>query len=85
MGSIIWTIIVGAVVGAVAKFVMPGDNEPKGFILTSILGIAGALLANFIAVNVGILGTGGLWGFISSVIGAVILLLVYGKVMKPKG
>ena len=84
MGSIIWTIIVGAVVGVVAKFIMPGNNEPKGFVLTAILGIAGSLLAGFIAENIGILGTSGLWGFISSVIGAIIVLAIYGMVTKPK-
>ncbi len=82
--GIIWTIIIGAIVGAVAKFIMPGSNEPKGFVLTAILGIVGAFLASFIAENVGILGTSGLWGFISSVIGAIIVLVVYGMVTKPK-
>jgi uncharacterized membrane protein YeaQ/YmgE (transglycosylase-associated protein family) len=85
MGSIIWTIIVGAVVGAIAKVIMPGSNEPKGFVLTSILGIVGALLANFIANNFGILGTSGLWGILSAVIGAMIVLFIYGKVAKPQG
>ena len=84
MGSILWTIIVGAIVGMVAKFIMPGNNEPKGFVLTAILGIVGAFLAGFIAERVGILGTSGLWGFVSSVIGAIIVLVVYGMVMKPK-
>jgi uncharacterized membrane protein YeaQ/YmgE (transglycosylase-associated protein family) len=84
MFSILWTVIVGAVVGTIAKFVMPGSNEPQGFILTAILGIVGAFLAGFIADSVGILGTSGIWGLISSVIGAVIVLLIYGAVMKPK-
>ncbi len=82
--SIIWTIIIGAIVGCVAKFIMPGSNEPKGFILTAILGIVGSLLAGFIASNIGILGTSGLWGFISNVIGAIIVLVIYGIVTKPK-
>jgi uncharacterized membrane protein YeaQ/YmgE (transglycosylase-associated protein family) len=82
--GILWTIIIGAIVGAVAKFVMPGGNEPKGFVLTAILGIVGAFLASFVAQNVGILGTTGIWGFISSVIGAIVVLVVYGAVVKPK-
>ncbi len=48
MFSILWTVLIGAVVGMVAKFIMPGSNEPKGFILTAILGIVGAFLAGFI-------------------------------------
>jgi uncharacterized membrane protein YeaQ/YmgE (transglycosylase-associated protein family) len=84
MLSIIWTVLVGAVVGAVAKFIMPGDNEPKGFILTAGLGVVGALVAGFLGQTIGILGTSGLWGFISAVIGALIVLFIYGRVVKPK-
>ena len=47
--SILWTIIIGFIVGVIAKFIMPGDNtEPKGFILTSILGIVGAFVATYL-------------------------------------
>ena len=47
--SILWTIIIGFIVGVVAKFLMPGDkNEPKGFILTTVLGIVGALVPTFL-------------------------------------
>jgi uncharacterized membrane protein YeaQ/YmgE (transglycosylase-associated protein family) len=84
MFAILWTVIIGAIVGTVAKFIMPGSNEPKGFILTAILGIVGAFLARFVGENVGILGTSGIWGFISAVIGAIVVLVVYGMVMKPK-
>ena len=84
MFSILWTIIIGAIVGTVAKFIMPGGNEPKGFVLTAILGIVGAFLASFVAQNVGILGTSCIWGFVSAVIGAIVVLLIYGAVVKPK-
>ncbi len=46
--GIIWTTIIGFVAGVVAKFIMPGKNEPSGFILTAILGIVGAFLATFL-------------------------------------
>ncbi|MHC2295453.1 GlsB/YeaQ/YmgE family stress response membrane protein [Bradyrhizobium barranii] len=46
--SIIWTIIIGFVAGVIAKFIMPGDNEPSGFILTTILGIVGAFFATYL-------------------------------------
>jgi uncharacterized membrane protein YeaQ/YmgE (transglycosylase-associated protein family) len=82
--SIIWTIIIGAIVGAIAKFIMPGSNEPKGFILTAILGIVGALVATYLGQAVGFYGPAQNAGFIASIIGAIIVLVVYGMVFKPK-
>lgn len=84
MFSILWTVIVGAVVGTIAKFIMPGSNEPKGFILTAILGIAGSLLAGFLGQFLGFYNAGQGAGFIGSLIGAVILIVGYGMVTKPK-
>jgi uncharacterized membrane protein YeaQ/YmgE (transglycosylase-associated protein family) len=51
--SVLWTIIIGFIVGVVAKFIMPGKNEPKGFILTTILGIVGAFVATYLGQAVG--------------------------------
>jgi uncharacterized membrane protein YeaQ/YmgE (transglycosylase-associated protein family) len=51
--SILWTIIIGFVAGVIAKFIMPGDNEPAGFILTAILGIVGAFVATFLGQALG--------------------------------
>ena len=79
--SIIWTIIIGFVVGVIAKFVMPGDNEPKGFILTTILGIVGAFVATYLGQAVGWYRAGEIAGFIGSIVGAVILLFVYSLIM----
>jgi uncharacterized membrane protein YeaQ/YmgE (transglycosylase-associated protein family) len=84
MFSILWTVIVGAIVGTIAKFIMPGSNEPKGFILTAILGIAGALLAGFLGQALGFYNAGQGAGFIGSLIGAIILIVGYGMVTKPK-
>lgn len=84
MLSIIWTIIVGAVVGAIAKFLMPGDNEPKGFVMTAILGIVGALLAGYLGQAIGWYSAGEGAGFIGSLIGAVLVLIIYTQVTKPK-
>lgn len=81
--SIIWTIIIGAIVGAIAKFIMPGSNEPKGFILTAILGVVGALVATFLGQAVGFYGENQTAGFIGSIIGAIIVLFIYGRVVKP--
>ncbi len=82
--GIIWTIIIGAIVGAVAKFIMPGKNEPQGFIMTAILGIVGALVATYGGQALGLYGAGQSAGFIGSLIGAIIVLVVYGIVTKPK-
>jgi uncharacterized membrane protein YeaQ/YmgE (transglycosylase-associated protein family) len=84
MFSILWTVIVGAIVGTIAKFIMPGSNEPKGFILTAILGIAGSLLAGFLGQFLGFYSAGQGAGFIGSLIGAIILIVGYGMVTKPK-
>ena len=79
--SIIWTIIIGFIVGAIAKFVMPGDKfEPKGFILTTVLGIVGAFVATYLGQAVGWYKGGESAGFIASVVGAIILIFVYGLV-----
>jgi len=76
--SILWTIIIGFVAGLVAKFIMPGDNEPSGFILTTILGIVGAFVATYLGQAVGWYKAGEGAGFIGAIVGAVILLFVYG-------
>jgi uncharacterized membrane protein YeaQ/YmgE (transglycosylase-associated protein family) len=74
--TIIWTIIVGFLVGLVARALMPG-RDSAGFIITTVLGIAGALVGSFIGRILGFYGTGEPAGFIISVIGSVLLLLGY--------
>jgi len=81
--SIIWTLIVGLVVGAVAKLFMPG-KDPGGFIITILLGIAGAFVASYLGQAVGWYKPGEAAGFITSVIGAMILLLLYRLFFKRK-
>ncbi|GJE31088.1 GlsB/YeaQ/YmgE family stress response membrane protein [Methylobacterium oxalidis] len=80
MFSIIGTIIIGFIAGVIAKFLMPGDNEPSGFILTTILGIVGAFVATFIGQAVGWYGPNQGAGFIGAIVGAVIVLAIYGFV-----
>ena len=79
--GIVWTIIIGFIAGVIAKFVMPGDNEPKGFILTTILGIIGAFVATYLGQAVGWYRAGESAGFIGAIVGAVILLFLYGLIM----
>jgi uncharacterized membrane protein YeaQ/YmgE (transglycosylase-associated protein family) len=79
----IWTIFIGLLVGIVAKFLMPG-RDPGGFILTIILGIAGSSTANWLGINLGLYMDGEVAGFIGSVVGAMILLLIYRLIFRPK-
>ena len=75
--GILWTIIIGFVAGVIAKFIMPGDNEPSGFILTAILGIVGAFVATFLGQALGWYTPGEGAGLIGAVVGAIIVLFVY--------
>jgi uncharacterized membrane protein YeaQ/YmgE (transglycosylase-associated protein family) len=75
-GAIIFWIIVGGIAGALAKLIMPGD-DPGGFIITILLGIAGAIIGGFLAALIGIGGGGIIWSIIIATIGAIILLAIY--------
>lgn len=81
---IIWTLLIGLVVGALAKLVMPG-KDPGGAIITILLGIAGAFLANFIGRAAGWYGPNEAAGFIASILGAVVLLAGYRMITGRKG
>lgn len=76
--GIIWTIIIGFLAGVIAKFIMPGDNEPSGFILTTILGIVGAFVASYLGQALGWYRPGEGAGLVGAVVGAILVLLVYG-------
>jgi len=82
--SFIWTIIIGFLAGVVAKFLMPGPNEPSGFILTTILGIVGAFVASYLGQALGFYGPGEGAGFIGAVIGAVIVLALWAMFARNK-
>jgi uncharacterized membrane protein YeaQ/YmgE (transglycosylase-associated protein family) len=74
--DMIWTLIVGLVVGAIAKLMIPG-KDPGGFVVTMILGVLGAFAANFIGTSLGWYKQDEPVGFVASVVGAVILLAIY--------
>lgn len=80
--SILWTIIVGFVAGVVAKFLMPGSNEPAGFVLTTILGIIGAFVASYLGQALGWYSPGEGAGIIGAVVGAIIVLMVWAFLSK---
>jgi uncharacterized membrane protein YeaQ/YmgE (transglycosylase-associated protein family) len=84
MMSIIGTIVIGFIVGLIARAVKPGDDK-LGLIMTAVLGVAGSFAANFAGQALGLYKQGDAAGFIASVIGAVILLVVYGLVTKKSG
>ena len=81
MFGVIGWIVFGLVVGIIAKLLMPG-KDPGGFIITALLGIAGAVLGGFIGRAMGFYGPGEAAGFIMSTIGAVILLFLYHKLRR---
>lgn len=81
--SIIITIIIGFIVGLIARALMPG-NDIMGFIMTTILGIGGALVGKFLGQGLGLYAEGEPAGFFMSLLGAVILLLLYNQFTKRK-
>ena len=82
--GIIWAILIGFVAGLVAKIITPGDNKPSGFILTTVLGIVGSVLAPWLGQAIGWYGPGDGAGFIASIVGAVIVLLIWGQVARRR-
>lgn len=84
MLHLIWTILIGFVAGLIAKAVTPGAG-PSGFILTSVLGIAGSLAATYLGQALGWYPPGHVAGFIASIIGAIVLLLGYHLVTRNSG
>ncbi len=78
----IWVAIIGLIVGALAKLIMPG-KDPGGILITMLLGIAGSFLGTWIGRSLGMYQEGQAAGFIMSLIGAIILLLIYRMVKKP--
>jgi uncharacterized membrane protein YeaQ/YmgE (transglycosylase-associated protein family) len=74
--GLLWTLIIGLIIGAVAKLLMPG-KDPGGFIITILLGIAGSFIGTFLGRAIGLYREGNSAGFIMSVLGAMILLFIY--------
>jgi uncharacterized membrane protein YeaQ/YmgE (transglycosylase-associated protein family) len=81
MSGILWIIIVGFVAGMIARWLSPGPNEPKGFILTVALGIAGAFLATFIGQAIGWYSPNQGAGFITATLGALVVLFIWNRLV----
>lgn len=82
--GIVWTILIGFVAGIIAKFIVPGPGGPSGFVLTAILGIVGAFLATFLGQALGWYSAGEGAGLLGAVVGAVIILLVWGALARRR-
>src|SRR3954454_4185793 len=81
MGGLLWIIVVGFVAGLIARWLAAGPNNPSGFILTTILGIAGAFLATFIGQAIGHYSPDQGAGFIMATIGAVVVLFIWHRLV----
>jgi uncharacterized membrane protein YeaQ/YmgE (transglycosylase-associated protein family) len=81
---ILWIIIIGFVAGIIARMLAPGPNNPAGFILTTLLGIAGAFVATFIGQAVGWYGRNEGAGLIGAVIGAIVVLFVWHRLVTSR-
>jgi uncharacterized membrane protein YeaQ/YmgE (transglycosylase-associated protein family) len=81
MSGIIWIIIVGFVAGILARLLSPGSNKPSGFVLTTLLGIAGAFLATWVGQAIGHYGPNQGAGFIAATIGAIVVLFIWNRLV----
>lgn len=84
MVNILWAILVGFIAGLIAKIVTPGDPKPRGFILTTVLGIVGGVLGTFLGQAVGLYGPNDSAGFIGAIVGAIVILLIWRQVARPR-
>jgi len=80
--GIIWTILIGFVAGVIAKFIMPGRNEPSGFVLTALLGVVGAVVASYLGRALGWYEPGEGAGLIGAILGALVVLVAWGAIAK---
>jgi uncharacterized membrane protein YeaQ/YmgE (transglycosylase-associated protein family) len=81
MMSILGTLFIGLIAGFIARALKPGDDG-MGWIMTAVLGVAGAFVAGFLGVALGLYQQGEPVGFLASVVGAIILLVIYGFIKK---
>ena len=80
----LWASLVGFLAGIIAKLVTPGGPNPRGFILTTVLGIVGALLATWLGQAIGWYQSGEAAGFFGAIIGAIIVLLIWRQLARPR-
>jgi uncharacterized membrane protein YeaQ/YmgE (transglycosylase-associated protein family) len=81
VSNIIWIIVIGFIAGLIARFMSPGPNHPKGFILTTILGIAGAFVATFVGQTIGWYRLDQGAGLIGATVGALLVLFIWNRLV----
>jgi uncharacterized membrane protein YeaQ/YmgE (transglycosylase-associated protein family) len=81
VGVLIWIVVIGFVAGIIVRLLMSGPNTPKGFFITTVLGIAGALLATFVGEIIGLYRPGEGAGFLGATVGALIILFVWHRLI----
>ena len=82
--GVLGAIIIGFIAGVIAKLVTPGRPKPEGFILTTVLGIGGAVLATYLGQAIGLYHSGETAGFIGAVVGAIIVLINWRQLARPR-
>ena len=81
MAGLLWITLIGFVAGTIARLLMPGPNTPKGFVLTTVLGIAGAFLATYLSVPLGWYRPHQFAGFIGAAVGALVILFIWHRLV----
>jgi uncharacterized membrane protein YeaQ/YmgE (transglycosylase-associated protein family) len=84
MGVLLWIVLIGFVAGIIARFLMPGPNKPKGFVVTTVLGIAGAFLATIVGDAAGLYRPGQGAGLIGATVGALVILFVWNRLVASR-
>jgi uncharacterized membrane protein YeaQ/YmgE (transglycosylase-associated protein family) len=81
---ILWVVVIGFVAGIIARFLAPGSNNPAGFILTTLLGIAGAFIATFVGQAIGWYRSDQGAGLLGAVVGALIVLFIWHRLVSSR-
>jgi uncharacterized membrane protein YeaQ/YmgE (transglycosylase-associated protein family) len=84
MGVLLWIVLIGFVAGIIARLLMPGPNKPKGFVITTVLGIAGAFLATIVGDAAGLYRPGQGAGLIGATVGALVILFVWNRLVASR-
>ena len=84
MGVLLWIVLIGFVAGIIARLLMPGPNKPKGFVVTTVLGVAGAFLATIVGDTAGLYRPGQGAGLIGATVGALVILFVWYRLVASR-
>lgn len=84
MGVLLWIVLIGFVAGIIARLLMPGPNKPKGFVVTTVLGIAGAFFATIVGDATGLYRPGQGAGLIGATVGALVILFVWNRLVASR-